>query len=62
MLGILIAQRDGMINAHNLTSMGDFDYIGVDDAESFVKVCNETSRAVATKVGMPTQRNLQGFL
>ena len=57
-----ITQRDGIINAHNLTSMDDFDYIRVDDVESFVKVWNETSRSLAPKVGMPTQRKLQGFL
>ena len=51
-----------MINAHNLTGMDDFDYIRVDDAESFVKVWNDTSQAVATKVGMPTHQKLQGFL
>ena len=51
-----------MINAHNLTSMDDFDYIRVDDVKSFVKVWNETSRSLAPKVGMPTQRKLQGFL
>ena len=51
-----------MINAHNLTGMDEFDYIRVDDAESFVKVWNDTSQAVATKVGMPTHQKLQGFL
>ena len=61
-LGMIIKRHDGMINAHNLTSMDDFDYIRVDDAVSFVKVWNETSRAVATKVDMPTQRKLRGFL
>ena len=58
----MITQSDGMINAHNLTIMDDFDYIRVDDAKSFVKVFNKTSLAVTTKVGMPTQRKLQGFL
>ena len=61
-LGMKITQRDGMIKAHNLTGMDDFDYIRVDDARSFIKVWNDTSQAVATKVGMPTQRKLQGFL
>ena len=61
-LRMKITQRDGMINSHNLTGMDDFDYIRVDDAGSFVKVWNDTSRAVATKVGMPTQQKLQGFL
>ena len=41
-LGMKITQCDGMINAHNLTSMDDFHYIRVDDAGSFVKVWNET--------------------
>ena len=31
-LGMKITQRDGMINAHNLTGMDDFDYIRVNDA------------------------------
>ena len=62
MLGMKITQRDGMINAHNLMGMYDFDYIRVNDAGSFIKVRNDTSRALATKVGMPTQRKLQGFL
>ena len=57
-LGMTITQRDGIINAHNLTSIDDFDYIRVDDAGSFVKVWNETSRAVAIKVGMPTHQNM----
>ena len=39
-LGMIINRRDGMINAHNLTSMDDFDYIRVDDAKSFFKVWN----------------------
>ena len=30
-IGMTINQRDGTINAHNLTSMDDFDYIRVDD-------------------------------
>ena len=51
-----------MINSHNLTVMNDFDYIRVDDFGSFVKVWNETSRAVAMKVGIYTQHKLQGFL
>ena len=42
--------------------MDDFDYIRFDDAGSFIKVWNKTSQAVATKFGMPTQRNLQSFL
>ena len=29
-------QRDGMINAHNLPGMDDFDYIRFDDARSFI--------------------------
>ena len=61
-LGMTITQCDGMINDHNLTGMDDFDYIKVNDAVSFVKVWNETSQAVATKVGNPTPRKLQGFL
>ena len=61
-LGMRINQCDDMINAHNLTEMDDFDYIRVDDAGSFIKVWNDTSRAVGTKVGMPTQRNIQVFL
>ena len=59
---MMITQRDGMINAHNITSMDDFDYIRVDDAKSFVNVWNEISRAVAKKVSMLTQRKMQGFL
>ena len=51
-----------MINAHNLTGMDYFDYISVDDAGSFIKVWNDTSHAVTTKVGMLTHRKLQGFL
>ena len=51
-----------MINAHNFTGMDDFDYIRVDDGGSFVKVWNETSQAAAKKVGIPTQRKIQGFL
>ena len=39
-LDMMITQRDGMNNAHNLTNMDDFDYIRVDDAKSFVKVWN----------------------
>ena len=61
-LDMMITQRDGMNNAHNLTNMDDFDYIRVDNAKSFVKVWNETSLAVATKVGIPTQHKLQGLL
>ena len=52
-LSMKFTQRDGMISAHNFTSMDDFDYIRVDDSKSFVKVWNKISRAVATKVGMP---------
>ena len=37
-LGMAITQRDGMIIAHNITSMEDFDHIRVDYAESIVKV------------------------
>ena len=59
---ITITQHDGMINAHNITGMDNFDYIRVDDAKSFFKAWNETSREVATMVGIPTQRKLQGFL
>ena len=62
MLGMTISQRDGMINAPNITCMDDLDYIRVDDAGSFIKVWNDTSQAVATKVGMPTQRKMQAFL
>ena len=40
---VKITQRDGMINAHNLTVMDNFDYISVDDAGSFIKVWNDTS-------------------
>ena len=61
-LVMTITQTDGMINAHNLTVMDDFDYIRVDDDISFIKVWNDTSLAVATKAGMSTQRKLQGFL
>ena len=61
-LGMTITQRDVMINSHNLTGMDNFDYIRVNDTGSFVKVWNETSRVVATEVGMPTQCKLQGFL
>ena len=61
-LGMTITQRDGMINAHNLTGTDDFDYIRVDDSRSFIKVWNDTSQVVATKVGMPTQQKVQGFL
>ena len=53
-LGMTTTQRDGMINAHNLTGMDDFDYIRVDDAISFIKVWNDTSLAMATKNGIPT--------
>ena len=60
-LGMTNTQCDGMINPHNLTGIDDFDYIRIDDFGSFVKVLNETSRAVATKVGMTTQRKLQGY-
>ena len=42
-LGMTITQSDGIINAHNIMVMGDFDYIRVDDAGSFVKVWNEAS-------------------
>ena len=49
-----ITQRDGMINAHNLTSMDNFYYIRVDDSKSLVNIWNETSLAVDTKVGIPT--------
>ena len=38
-----ITQRDGMINAHNITGIGDFYYIRVDDSGSFIKVRNDTS-------------------
>ena len=62
MLGMKITQRDGMINAHNLMGMYDFDYIRVNDAGSFIKVWNDTFRAVAMKVGIPTHSKLQGFL
>ena len=62
MLGMKTTQHDGMINAHNLTDMDDFDYIRVNDARSFVKVWNETSQEVATKVDTNTQHKLQGFL
>ena len=51
-----------MINAHNIMGMEDFDYIRVDDAISLIKVWNDTSQAVAMKVGMPTHPKLQGFL
>ena len=61
-LGMTTTQRDGMINAHNITGMDEFDYIRVDDAVSFIKVWNDTSREVATKFGMPTQCKLQGLL
>ena len=61
-IGMTITQRDDMMNSHNLTGMDNFDYIRVDDSGSFIKVWNDTSQAVATKVGMPTQRKLQGFL
>ena len=60
--GMTNTQYDGMINSHNLTGMDDFDYIRVNDAGLFIKVWNDTSQAVATKVGMPAQRKLQGFL
>ena len=62
MLGMKITQRNGMINAHNITGMDDFDYTRVDDAGSFVKVWDETSLPVATTVDMLTQRKLKGFL
>ena len=52
----------GMINAHNLTGIDHFDYIRVDDYGLFIKVWNDTSQVVSTKVGMPTQRKLKGFL
>ena len=42
--------------------MDDFDYIRVDDDKSFVKVWNKISRAVALKVDITTQHNIQGFL
>ena len=61
-LGMTITQWDGMINSYNLMSMYDFYYIRVDDAKSFVKVWNEISQEVATKVGIPAQRKLQVFL
>ena len=62
MLGMTISQRDGMINAPNITCMDDLDYIRVDDAGSFIKVWNDTSQAVATKAVIPTQHKLQSFL
>ena len=61
-LGMTITQWDGMINSYNLMSMYDFYYIRVDDAKSFVKVWNEISQEVATKVGIPAQRKLQVLL
>ena len=61
-LGMTITQHDGIMNAHNLTGMDDFDYIRVDDTGSFIKLWNDTSQAVAMEVGMPIQINLQGFL
>ena len=57
-IGVTINQCDGIINAHNLTGMDDFDYIRVDDSVSFIKVLNDTSRSVTKKFGMPTQLNL----
>ena len=60
--GMTTTHHDGMINVHNLTGMDDFDYIRVNDVRSFIKVWNDTSQAVSMKVGMPTQRKLQGFL
>ena len=42
-LGMTITQRDGMINAHNIMGMNNFDYIRVDDDGSSVKVWNDTS-------------------
>ena len=39
-LGITITQHDGMINAYNLTSMDEFDYIRANDAGLFIKVWN----------------------
>ena len=59
---IKTTQRDGMINAENLIGMEEFDYIRIDDAGSFINIWNDTSEAVATKVGIPTQSKLQGFL
>ena len=44
MLGMIISQRYGIMNANNITGMDEFDYIRVDDAGSFVKVWNETSQ------------------
>ena len=49
-LGMTTTQRD----AHNIMNKDNFYYIGVDDARSFIKIWNHTSRAVATKVSMPT--------
>ena len=61
-IGMTTTQRDDTINAHNLTGMDTFYYIRVNDTGSFIKVWNDTSLAVATKVGMPTQRKMQAFL
>ena len=44
MLGMIISQRYGIMNANNITGMDEFDYIRVDDAGLFVKVWNETSQ------------------
>ena len=61
-IGMKTTQCDGMINAHNITGMDDFDYIRVDDTGSFIKVCNDNSREVTTEVDTPTQCKLQGFI
>ena len=42
--GMKITQRDGMINAHNLTGMDDFDYITVNYAGSFAGQTQGTRR------------------
>ena len=42
MPGMTITHHYGIINAHNLTGMDNFDYIRVNDYGSFINICNDT--------------------
>lgn len=52
----------GMINAHDIESMDDFQLMRPEDAYKFLKTYNDTVRSVANKIGLPAQKRLEGFL
>lgn len=55
-------QANGMISAHDIIDMDDFQIMRPEDTYRFVKTYNDTVRSVANKIGLPAQKRLEGFL